>query len=136
MFKTLKFITTALALLCAMSTAQAANFTTKINAESQILTMVNVLTPPEGQQTQLVAQLQKAMQNELINQPGFISASIHNSLNSGHVVNYAQWKDQQSLEAFVVKLQAGKAPEMAKVFTMAKPDYHPYGVASIHQPTK
>jgi quinol monooxygenase YgiN len=114
--------------------ASAQEVTTTIVPNAPVLTMVNVLTPADGNQEALVAQLQLALQSTLVHQPGFISGSVHKSLNSPHVVNYAQWADQASLEAFVTKLEAGEAPEMARVFTMATPDYHPYAVVSVHKP--
>lgn len=112
----------------------AQDVATTITANASVLTMINILTPKDGNQDALVAQLQRALQSTLIHEPGFISGNVHKSLDSKHVVNYAQWKDQASLEAFVAKLNAGKAPEMARVFTMATPDYHPYKVMSVHKP--
>ena len=123
-----------LALLGMTPLALAQDVATTITPNASVLTMINVLTPNDGNQEALVAQLQRALQSTLVHQPGFISGNVHKSLNSMHVVNYAQWKDQASLEAFVAKLEAGKAPEMARVFTMATPDYHPYKVVSVHKP--
>ena len=104
-------------------------------ADRPILTMVNVLTPgPEGQEA-VIAQLNDALANTMAKEPGFISGGVHRSLDSDHVVNYAQWRDMAALQAFVVKLQAGEAPAMAKVFTLATPDYHPYEVVAVHKGT-
>lgn len=98
-----------------------------------ILTMVNVLTPgPEGQAA-VIAALNDALANTVAGQPGFVSASVHRSLDSDHVVNYAQWRDMAALQAFVVKLEAGEAPAIARVFTLATPDYHPYEVVAVHR---
>lgn len=133
MFRKILQTAVVLASVVWASHALAAGPTTTIDAKAPILTMVNVLTPKDGNQQALIAQLQKALDTTLVHQPGFISGNVHKSLNSPHVVNYAQWADQASLEAFVAKLNAGEAPEMAKVFTMATPDYHPYTVVSIHK---
>ncbi|MEW7008262.1 antibiotic biosynthesis monooxygenase family protein [Lentilitoribacter sp. EG35] len=113
--------------------ARNAQTTSAIDPSAPILTMINVLTPKNGDQDALVAQLELALQSTLINEPGFISGNVHKSLDSKHVVNYAQWEDQKSLEAFVAKLQSGNAPDMAQVFTMATPDFHPYKIMSVHQ---
>lgn len=102
-----------------------------IAPEAPILTMINVLTPGVDGQDALVAQLQLALEGTLSKTPGFISGSVHRSLDSNHVVNYAQWSDQASLEAFVARLQSGDAPAMAAVFAMATPDFHPYSVVSV-----
>jgi len=125
------------ATLCAFSTlAQAQEAQIKPTSDAPILTMVNVLTPAKGMQGATIAQLQKALDTVLVSQPGFISGSIHRSLDSEHIVNYAQWENQESLMAFVAKLQSGDTPEMAKVFSLAQPDYHPYAVVSVHIPSQ
>lgn len=101
-----------------------------ITPEADVLTMINVWTPAEGQQAAFVAMLETALSRELIAQPGFVSGNIHRSLDSAHVVMYAQWADQAALETFVAKLQSGQAPEMFAAFNAAVPDYHPYTVTA------
>lgn len=134
MFKQVMQTAVFLTLMGITHLALAQEAETTITPRTSVLTMINILSPKDGNQEALVAQLQRALQSTLVKQPGFISGNIHRSLNSRHVVNYAQWKDQASLEAFVTKLNAGKAPEMARVFAMATPDYHPYKVMSVHKP--
>ncbi len=107
-----------------------------INADKELLTVINVITPKEGQQGQIVASLQKGMTQTMRHQPGFISANIHKSLDSEHVIVYAQWKDAAALEAAVQLIQAGKAPNMLQVFSNSTPDYHPYDVISVNLPTE
>lgn len=131
--KAFKTVAVFLALLTP-SFAFAAGGTADITPGKPILTMINILTPLDGDQDALVQQLRTALDSTLVHQPGFLSGSVHKSLDSKHVVNYAQWADQASLEAFVAKLSAGQAPEMAKVFAMARPDYHPYSVVSVSTP--
>jgi len=104
----------------------------RIDPGAAILTMVNVLTPAPGKQLETIKLLQAGMDETMRHQPGFISANIHRSLNSEHVVVYAQWKDQASVEAAGKLIQAGKAPNMAMVFSIAQPAYHPYHVVSVH----
>ncbi|WP_216825409.1 antibiotic biosynthesis monooxygenase [Kiloniella sp. EL199] len=127
------YIMGVIILLRSLSIANAQDVKTKIDPETDILTMINILTPVDGDQEALITQLELALQKTMIHEPGFISGNVHRSLDSKHVVNYAQWQDKASLEAFIVKLQAGDAPEMAKVFTMATPDFHPYTIVSSHQ---
>ena len=123
---------TALALaLTAFATVSTAQ-TVEVDPGAGLLTMINVLTPGEAGQDALIAQLQEALDGTLAETPGFVSGSIHRSLDSTHVVNYAQWTDEAALAAFVARLQAGEAPAMAAVFAMAMPDYHPYSVVSVH----
>ena len=104
--------------------------TATIDPDAQQLTMI---TPSDAAQDQVVAQLQDALSTTLVQTPGFISGSVHRSLDSNHVAVYAQWKDQASLEAFVSRLESGDAPAMATVFSMATPDYHPYAVTGVYR---
>ncbi|MES0861966.1 antibiotic biosynthesis monooxygenase family protein [Ruegeria sp. SCPT10] len=106
--------------------------TASIAANENILTMVNVLTPEPGKQDAAIRLLQAGMSDEMSAQPGFISSTIHRSLNSEHVVVYAQWRDQASVNAAVEVIQSGGAPNMAEVFAIASPDFHPYNVESVH----
>ncbi|MEM6653526.1 MAG: antibiotic biosynthesis monooxygenase family protein [Pseudomonadota bacterium] len=117
----------ALALFPISATAEDA---AQITPEADVLTMINVWTPEEGRQAEFVDMLEAALSVELIEQPGFVSGNIHRSLDSDHVVMYAQWANQEALEAFVAKLQSGKAPEMAAAFGAATPDFHPYAVTA------
>lgn len=60
-----------------------------------ILTLINVFTVDPGNQQKLVALLTEATERTMKRMPGFISASIHRSLDGTKVVNYAQWRSQK-----------------------------------------
>lgn len=107
-----------------------------IEAESDILTVVNVLTPKPEEQEKVVSLLQKGMNDTMRHQPGFISANIHKSLDSSHVLVYAQWQDSASLQEAVKLIEAGLAPSMMEVFSIGNPEYHPYEVVSVHRSIK
>ncbi len=138
----LPLILGALSLMNFTQTPQNANDPTSdaiINADNEILTVINVITPKEGQQEKIVALLQKGMSQTMRYQKGFISANIHKSLDSEHIIVYAQWKDAASLNAAVQLIETGKAPNMLEVFSNSTPDYHPYDVISVnlaHEKTK
>ena len=72
------------------------------------------------------------MAEEIISRPGFVSASVHESLDNNYVVNYAQWKDQASLDATVEAINQENIPKLAQVFTLASADFHGYAVASTY----
>ncbi|GAA4271810.1 antibiotic biosynthesis monooxygenase family protein [Aquimarina gracilis] len=103
-----------------------------INADHEILTVINVITPKEGQQEKIIKLLNKGMTETMRYQKGFISANIHKSLDSEHVIVYAQWKDSVSLQEAVKLIETGKAPNMLEVFSNSTPDYHPYDVTSVN----
>ena len=104
-----------------------------IQVQTDILTVVNVLMPKPEEQEKVVNLLQKGMTDTMQHQPGFISANIHKSLDSSHILVYAQWKDSQSLQDAVKLIETGLAPSMMEVFTIGNLGYHPYEVVSIHR---
>ena len=104
-----------------------------IAAQTDILTVINVLTPKPEEQDKVVALLQKGMTDTMQHQPGFISANIHRSQDSSHVLVYAQWQDSKSLNDAVKLIEAGEAPSMMEVFSIGNPEYHPYQVVSVHR---
>jgi heme-degrading monooxygenase HmoA len=66
-----------------------------IRANTGIVTQVNVFTVPEGGQDALIAYLGEAAKaaSEV---PGWLSASLHRSLDGTRVVNYAQSEDMDA----------------------------------------
>ncbi|MEO1265814.1 MAG: antibiotic biosynthesis monooxygenase family protein [Pseudomonadota bacterium] len=110
--------------------------TATISADQPIVTMVNVITPKSGGQDDLVKALEAGMASEMSKQPGFISASVLRSGDSEHVTVIAQWDRLESVAAAGKLIQSGGAPNMARAFTSAKPDYHRYKVISVHTAQK
>jgi quinol monooxygenase YgiN len=64
-----------------------------------ILTLVNVFTVKPENQQQLVALLIDATEKTMKGLPGFVSASIHRSIDGTKVVNYAQWRSKADFDA-------------------------------------
>lgn len=115
-----------------LSSGSSAN-TVAIDRKGKVLTAINLLIPNEGVSQSTVANLLKeAMEEEACKQPGFISATVHESLDNNYVINYAQWQDQASLEAVVGLVGSGDLPKLGQAFTLSKPDFHPYAVVSTH----
>ncbi len=104
-----------------------------IDRKGDILTVINLLKPNEGITQQELAQLLKeAMQEDVLNRPGFVSATVHESLDNDYIVNYAQWKDQSSLDETVATINSGGAPKLAEVFSKSNPDFHVYTVVATN----
>lgn len=74
--------------------------TIKIEENSPIVTVISIFTVSPTHQKDLLALL-AANGTWLCQRPGFIGASIHTSAASGHVVNYAQWRDVESLKSML-----------------------------------
>ena len=76
-----------------------------IQARTGVITQINVFTVPDGGQQALIDLLiesaKTASQVE-----GWLSASLHRSLDGTRVVNYAQAQDEDAMRRVFVKLQA------------------------------
>jgi hypothetical protein len=93
---------------------------------------VNLLRSNDGVSiNQLATQLTTAMENDASKMPGFRTASVHVSRDNSYVLNYVQWDNTASVDAVVAALGEGKLPDLAKAFSMATPEFHPYDVYSI-----
>ena len=78
----------------------------KIEANQGVITQINVFTvEPEDQQTLIDFLIEAA--NAVRDVPGWMSASIHRSLDGQNVVNYAQCESHEAWEAVMVKLREG-----------------------------
>ena len=50
-----------------------------------------------------VANIKTFLTETVKQQPGFISANLHTSLDKAKIVNYAQWKSEADFQAFLEK---------------------------------
>ncbi len=107
--------------------------TSSIEVQTDIFTVVNILRPQPEDQERVIELLQKGMRETMVHQPGFISANIHKSLDSSHVLVYAQWDNAESLQQAAKLIEEGKAPSMMEVFSLGNAEYHPYEVVSVHR---
>src|SRR5215208_1962542 len=79
-----------------------------IAKDNEVVTLINVFTVAPEDQQRLVDVLADATRTVMRNQPGFVSANNHRSLDGTRVTNYAQWR---STEAFETMLQNQQAAE-------------------------
>lgn len=70
-----------------------------LDLENKLLTVIVLFRAKEEQQADLVGSV-KELFVIAKQQPGFVSANLHRSLDGVKVANYAQWKDSASLEHF------------------------------------
>jgi hypothetical protein len=103
-----------------------------ITAKGDGVTFVNLLAPADGIGVEALAdQLTLAMENDASGMPGFRTASVHVARDGAYVLNYAQWDDTASVDAVVAALGEGRLPDLARAFSMASPEFHPYDVVSV-----
>ncbi|MBA3656076.1 MAG: antibiotic biosynthesis monooxygenase [Gemmatimonadaceae bacterium] len=84
----------------------------------ELMTLVNVFTVSPDKQAELAELLVAATDETMRHLPGFISASIHRSLDGTRVVNYAQWRSQEEFSAMQKNPKA--APHMKAAAALAK----------------
>jgi quinol monooxygenase YgiN len=72
----------------------------KISANTTIATLVNVFSVEPDRQKALRELLIEGTKGFFAKQPGFISASIHNSKDGNHILNYSQWRSPADIEAY------------------------------------
>src|SRR5471030_2814442 len=65
---------------------------TKISPENQFLTLINVFTVEPANQQKLVDLLIAATEGSVTKIAGFISSSLHKSLDGTKVTMYVQWR--------------------------------------------
>ncbi|MBX9624921.1 MAG: antibiotic biosynthesis monooxygenase [Gemmataceae bacterium] len=76
------------------------------------VTLVNVFRTDPARQAELVALLVEATEAVMRHLPGFVSATIHRSLDGTRVTNYAQWRSAADFEAMTRHPDA--APHMMR----------------------
>jgi quinol monooxygenase YgiN len=79
----------------------ADSMTATIDPRTGHLTLVNVYEVEPAVQAELVKALTDATESTIRHQPGFVSVSIHSSLDGRRVVNYAQWASKEHFDRFL-----------------------------------
>jgi hypothetical protein len=91
-----------------------------IDANTGIVTQINVFTVPEGGQDALIALLVEAARFASAT-PGWISASVHRSCDGTRVVNYAQSESLEAAKRIIDRLREGGWLERNKALGQAHP---------------
>jgi hypothetical protein len=91
-----------------------------IQANTSIVTQINVFTVPSGGQQALIDYLAEAAKvaREV---DGWISASLHRSFDGTRVVNYAQSRDQDAARRVIEHLKAKGLIDGNKTYGEAHP---------------
>ena len=79
----------------------------QIRAEQQPVTQITVVEAEPGKQAQALA-LMGQRAEFMARQPGFVSISLHRSLDGRRIVNYVQWESRDLLAA------AHRSPEFRR----------------------
>jgi quinol monooxygenase YgiN len=69
-----------------------------ISRDNRPVTLINVFTVEPTKQQQLVDLLARATEASVQHAPGFVSATLHRSLDGTKVTMYAQWRSAEDYE--------------------------------------
>jgi antibiotic biosynthesis monooxygenase (ABM) superfamily enzyme len=111
---------------------------TTIVPDRPICTMINTLTVKPGKQGELLAYLKKMTEEDVVTCPGFISANFHISEDGTRVINYAQWRGIEDLQAMLARFpehvsRCQELTENIEIRTDLKVVYCAYASTSTQQ---
>lgn len=101
----------------------------EIRTDNQPITQITVVEHDPTKQAEALA-LMRERARFMAKQPGFLSISLHKSLDGKRIVNYIQWRNREQLEA------AHHSPEFRKEWgrfdaLTGEIDPHLYEVADV-----
>lgn len=103
----------------------------EVDESNRYVTLINTFVVDPDRQQELLDLLNEATEKTMRHQPGFISASIHASVDGNRVVNYAQWATQEDFKAMSVNPEA--VAHMKRAGSLAKADPNLYRVVRVHR---
>lgn len=105
--------------------------TATIGTDGEGVTLINIYEVEPERQDDLARLLGEATESFMRHVPGFISVSVHRSLDGRRVANYSQWA---SKEAFDRMLKGPDAQARLKQFAALAKSVAPvlYTVTSVH----
>lgn len=98
-----------------------------IAKSNDVLTVVIIFAVEPERQQELIDAIAEFLETAVKHQPGFVSSSIHKSLDGVRVMNYAQWQSQEDYQAFINNSDVQS--QGAKLSNFHLLDSHVYEVA-------
>ena len=89
-----------------------------ISPSRKLVTLINVFTVEPANQQQLLELLARATETSVRHVPGFISASLHRSLDGTKVTVYAQWRTVADYQA--MRENPAPLPYLQQALAIAK----------------
>ena len=97
-----------------------------VATKNEVITVIVIFTVEPDRQQELIDAIAEFTET-VKQQPGFVSANIHKSIDGVKVANYAQWQSQADYQNFVNNTEVQKKAAKLREFT--PPDIHIYEVA-------
>ena len=97
-----------------------------------MITLINVFTVAPANQQRLIDLLIRATDEFVRHAPGFLSSTLHRSLDGTKVTMYAQWSIREAYEA--MRGDPGPLPFLTEALTIATFEPGMYEVVETFQP--
>ena len=107
---------------------------TTISKDANLNTFINVFAVDPPNQSRLVQLLVKATDASVRHARGFVSSSLHRSLDGTKVAMYAQWRSLEDYEA--MRKDPGPVPYLQEALTIAKFEPTMYEVVESFAPPR
>jgi len=107
---------------------------TTISKDANLITFINVFAVDPANQSRLVDLLTKVTDAFVRHALGFVSSSLHRSLDGTKVTMYAQWRSLEDYEA--MRKEPGPLPYLQEALTIAKFEPAMYEVVASFTPPR
>jgi quinol monooxygenase YgiN len=105
---------------------------TTISKDAKLVTFINVFTVEPANQERLVELLARVTDTSVRHAPGFVSSSLHRSLDGTKVTMYAQWRTIEDYEA--MRKDPTPLPYLQEALMIAKFEPGMYDVVESYEP--
>ena len=99
---------------------------------NRMISLINVFTVDPANQDRLLDLLARATDEFVSRAPGFVSSTLHRSLDGTKVTMYAQWRSAEDYEA--MRQDPGPLPFLEEALTIAKFEPGMYEVVRTFSP--
>ena len=106
---------------------------TTISLSPKVITLINVFTVEPANQEKLLELLTRATETSVRHAPGFISSSLHRSLDGTKVTMYAQWRSVEDYQA--MRENPAPLPYLQQALAIARFEPGIYEVVEIFSGT-
>jgi quinol monooxygenase YgiN len=106
---------------------------TQISTKSSVITLINIFTVDPTNQQRLVKLLTRATEVSVRHAPGFVSASLHRSLDGTKVTMYAQWRSAEDYQA--MRQDPAPLPFLQEALAIARFEPGMYEVVQTFAPS-
>jgi quinol monooxygenase YgiN len=103
-----------------------------ISKGNKLVTLINVFTGAPADQQKILDLLACATDTSVRHAPGFISASLHRSLDGTKVVMYAQWRSIEDYQA--MRENPAPLPYLQQAVAVARFEPGMYEVVDTYSP--